>query len=1122
MFRTFCTTLWLLGLALLSAFPATAQQTVDLGITKSDQLSTTSPGASVSYLLTVVNNGPATLTNLRVVDNLPLVFLNPTYTPSKGSYNPVTGEWTGLTFAQGESIFLEIKGNISATATPGTILNTAQVYPPAGYTDTNTANNNCEDKTDIPGGSSTADLGIVKSDSRSTVNAGEVLTYLITVINNGPATLNEIRVVDVLPPYVSATRFEASEGTYNAGTGVWTGINFGTGGTLFLQITALVSASAPGGTTLINTAYVYPPSGVTDSKSDNNICQDGTTVNGSNPPPPSQADLGITKSDNKTSVNPGAASTYTLTIVNNGPSTVTSMTVIDNLPQYFVGPYTYTTKDSNGQVNVGTYNSQTGVWSGINFAPGSTLFLEISGTVSATAPTGTLINMASVSTPAGVTDPKLDNNTCDDKTDVTGPDGADLSVKKTASSSTPNAGDNLEYTIEVTNNGPSTAQVVSVTDRLPVGVTFGATVSATQGAYNAQTGIWDLGTLTSGATATLKLRVSVNNGAPTEIKNCAKASAQTNDPNSANNEGCVSVTPKGVSCSCDAGVESNGDFALSMARRVFNRQQISGAGPQISESTALGKTEASILNEVVPVVGPNGAPGYDQTWAVSDLMTEGITKAKALYAVDYTQNQGARRVAGIFSALTEGHHYEHAKVTCDRFGTHTLDEVRTIEIAGNPFILSKILRSDGLIDYAVTFTARKVGNTFLVDSRNSTVEYSLPNAKDEQVLTFEVWTLSPENTALMVQEVLKKLQTKGSVTINNTKWNSPDLPQVFIRKGRYAQGKLTLEIANPKGLKTAKLVGQVSGAEGKTNTVRHINLDLSLDGKAQQLIEIPTNGPIFDASLELTDGTRKGIDQLYYADGTWSYNAPSVVKNVAFEVAPQTAFVPISDSYLVERNVSFAGALSEALPSGQYLNVFRTIRAGGAATDMTAYNAIQFVASGRGKIEFVAEKAGLAGNQQYRTVFDLNADYPKTYTIRYAQLSNGTGTPFVADDLRWLSFYFLPAAGTSYPQNLSIELKDVKFIANATPLPDAFVLHANYPNPFNPTTTIEFTVPKTADVKIAVYDILGRELSVLTNANYRPGVHTVVFDAGKYPSGVYVYRMYVGDSVVSRRMVIAK
>ncbi len=93
-------------------------------------------------------------------------------------------------------------------------------------------------------------------------------------------------------------------------------------------------------------------------------------------------------------------------------------------------------------------------------------------------------------------------------------------------------------------------------------------------------------------------------------------------------------------------------------------------------------------------------------------------------------------------------------------------------------------------------------------------------------------------------------------------------------------------------------------------------------------------------------------------------------------------------------------------------------------------------------------------------------------------------------------------------------------ISNETP--ELFSLSQNYPNPFNPVTNIKFQIPKTSFVKLIVYDILGREVETLVNEQLKPGAYEADWDASDYPSGVYFYRLDVGDPSTSLRVIETK
>ena len=89
-------------------------------------------------------------------------------------------------------------------------------------------------------------------------------------------------------------------------------------------------------------------------------------------------------------------------------------------------------------------------------------------------------------------------------------------------------------------------------------------------------------------------------------------------------------------------------------------------------------------------------------------------------------------------------------------------------------------------------------------------------------------------------------------------------------------------------------------------------------------------------------------------------------------------------------------------------------------------------------------------------------------------------------------------------------------------LPTDFSLQQNFPNPFNPTTTINYSVPKSGIVKIKVYDLLGKEVATLVNENKPTGNYSVQFNAVKLVSGVYFYRMEAGSFSQTKKLLLVK
>ncbi|MFZ0453310.1 MAG: SMP-30/gluconolactonase/LRE family protein, partial [Ignavibacteriaceae bacterium] len=101
------------------------------------------------------------------------------------------------------------------------------------------------------------------------------------------------------------------------------------------------------------------------------------------------------------------------------------------------------------------------------------------------------------------------------------------------------------------------------------------------------------------------------------------------------------------------------------------------------------------------------------------------------------------------------------------------------------------------------------------------------------------------------------------------------------------------------------------------------------------------------------------------------------------------------------------------------------------------------------------------------------------------------------------------AAATAVKEHGSLNIKTYK-------------LYANYPNPFNPSTTITFDLLKGQNVKLKIFDILGNEQETLLNGYLSAGTHSVRFNAESFPSGVYMYQMEAGNIVQSKKMVLLR
>ncbi len=210
-------------------------------------------------------------------------------------------------------------------------------------------------------------------------------------------------------------------------------------------------------------------------------------------------DLCVSKVDSPDPVVAGGELTYTVTVTNFGPSSVLASDIFrvsDSLPDGFTA--------TSWTPSAGSYDSSSGAWTGLVLASGESVTLTVVGTVSPEAE-GSLTNTVTVTPPEGVTDTHPCNNQATETTTVT--NQAPLTITKTTPKTSYQVGDTVTYTVQVTNQGPSTARNLVITDKVPEGMEY---LSAGEGgSYAAGVVTWNLDTLNPGEKVTRTVTVKV-------------------------------------------------------------------------------------------------------------------------------------------------------------------------------------------------------------------------------------------------------------------------------------------------------------------------------------------------------------------------------------------------------------------------------------------------------------------------------------------------------------------------------------------------------------------------------------------------------------------------------------
>jgi len=179
-----------------------------------------------------------------------------------------------------------------------------------------------------------------------------------------------------------------------------------------------------------------------------------------------------------------------------------------------------------------------------------------------------------------------------------------------------------------------------------------------------------------------------------------------------------------------------------------------------------------------------------------------------------------------------------------------------------------------------------------------------------------------------------------------------------------------------------------------------------------------------------------------------------------------------------------------------------------ALGDTTEYATL----AGESKLTFSVQENG---KEATRVQFDLTAARGKALMFVLTGQDGGEGE----QSIRMLGFTSDadPSAENritgQVPTNLGTERVEV---------PDQFLLYGNYPNPFNPTTTLRFSLPSNGDVSVTVYDLLGRQRQQLNLGLLRAGEQRVAFDASTWPSGVYIYKVNFAGMTGVGKMTLVK
>ena len=533
--------------------------------------------------------------------------------------------------------------------------------------------------------------------------------------------------------------------------------------------------------------------------------------------------------------------------------------------------------------------------------------------------------------------------------------------------------------------------------------------------------------------------------------------ADCEDPSCSGVAECPIITPE-VSTGNEGGLESNDRLSSLINRRNYLRAKQNykfdkELAKKLVKSEYYNKTVSKsgfTLRDLIPLdILPN-------TQAIESSPTDliNMTNASELFSVDYVKDD--KTVAVILATKTENGVYEHTKYICDRLLGAELLNVSTIEIKEHTFIKSIIKNVDGSTEFVLSFSGKVVNDKFEIESHWNIDKYE----QGATYYNFQIWTNQIDDLVKLGEEALSLFNTQKEIS----NYNNSAPPTVFVKKGKYVNGTLELEVVNKN--KTETITFSSGYKRTETSSTEYANKDINLDASYITSMVVNT-GNVFDIGFRLENG-KDTPDDLFMSDGPWGSDDSSdgtTINN--FEIT-QNNDVYTGLGYRVERNINLVAETST------YVAAYRAFTPRFTPVDLSAYSALEFNAAGTGEVEITILKKSInTWEDQFKATVTLDENTTH-FAIPFDHFKSKSSSDLELYDATSIVFTMSSDGTTVVTKTLN--LSDIEFTQKALSVDDNVVPENEtviYPNPLSSQSDIIFYAEAVVDVDIEIYNITG-------------------------------------------------